>query len=523
MKLTILLLFITLMQVSASSFAQTITLSEKKASLQSVLKKIQRQSGYDLVYTVPSLANARPVTLQVKEASLKDVLDRCFADQPLEYRIEKQIIVVFTKEKEKVVTLQKAGPQADKILGKVTDSTGRPLPGATVKIQGTTTAVSTGTDGGFTIDVQKDDVLEISYLGFISRSLTINNTGEFLTIVLKESISTLNDVVVVGYGTQKKINLTGAVVSINKKQIESRGVANISNILAGQAPGLTVLQRGGPPGRDMGSWNIRGVGTLGNANPLLIVDGIQTTDVSQVNSNDIESVSILKDAASSSIYGINGANGVIIITTKRGVAGKLKVGYEFQGGYSDLGNVPDGVNSFELATLYNEAQTNDGVAASALKFSAGDLAKFKDGSSPSTHANTVWVDRVFNKSGKWFSHNLTLNGGTEDTRYNISLGYLDQDGLMDNTGYKRYNFRTNFDQKISDRITTGFNIAASVRDVKDPATVLGVGGENWYLHQAFQQWPNDPVKYDDGRYAFPTWSGLNTNPVAYISSANGYS
>jgi len=218
------------------------------------------------------------------------------------------------------------------------------------------------------------------------------------------------------------------------------------------------------------------VGTLGNANPLIVVDGIKTDNFTQIDPNDIESISILKDAASSAIYGIDAANGVILITTKRGVKGKVKVDYNGQYGGSSFVSLPEKVNSYDLANLYNQAQTNDGIPASGLKFTPADIQEFKDGSKPLTHANTDWIKAVFSQPGTWMSHNLSLSGGTDDTKYLVSFGYLNEDGIMQSTGYKRYTFRANFDQKISNKLSTGFNLAISQRDINDPATVLGVGG-----------------------------------------------
>lgn len=521
MRLTTVILIASLMQVSAASLAQRITLNQKKSTLEKIFRDIHKQTGYDFIYDKELLDQTKLISIVVKNEPLETVLKKCLENQSLDYLIEDKLIVI--REKLKSIKKDEGQIQKTDIKGKITDLIGKGIPSVNISIKGTSKGTSSDSNGNFSLSLAAgENEIIISAVGFESQTIAVNNQTNF-NIVLKESLSKLSEVVVVGYGTQKKSNLTGSVVTVDAKQIKDRGVANISNILAGQAPGVTVLQRGGPPGRDMGTINIRGIGTLGNANALLIVDGIQTTDLSQVNPNDIESVSVLKDAASSAIYGINAANGVIIVTTKRGIAGKLKVNYEMQGGFSDLGKVPQTVSSADLATMYNEAQTNDGIPTSGLKFTAQDIQKFRDGSSPLTHANTNWVDAVFPKSGNWLSHNLTFNGGNEDTKYNVSLGYLDQDGLMNNTGYQRYNFRTNFDQKISSWLSTGFNLALSLRNVNDPPTVSGVGGESWYLHQAFQQWPNDPVSYPDGRYAYPTWSSLNSNPVAYSSTINGYS
>lgn len=525
MKLTAILILTACLQVNAKGYSQKVTLSMRNAPLEKVFKEIQRQTNYNFLFTYELLEKADKVDVKLQNASLEEALHQCLQKTELGFSIVNKTIII--KEKMAVKTgnpvfEEIAAPM--KISGRVTDENGKPLEGVSVLIKGSSLGTNTDMNGQFNIDIPDNAsrILVFSFIGMVTQEINVSNRNS-INVRLKTAPSGLNEVTVIGYGTQKKINLTGSVVTLKESQIENRGVANVSNILAGQVPGITVLQRGGSPGRDAGSLNIQGVGTLGNANPLIVVDGIKTDNFTQIDPNDIESISVLKDAASCAIYGIDAANGVILITTKRGVKGKVKVDYSGQYGGSEFVSLPKKVNSYNLANLYNQAQTNDGTPASGLKFSPADIQQFKDGSKPSTHPNTDWINAVFSNPGTWMSHNLSLSGGTDDTKYLVSLGYLNQDGIMQSTGYKRYTFRVNFDQKISNKISSGFNMAIGQRDVVDPATVLGVGGETWYLHQAFQQWATDPVRTDSGTYAYPLWSGLNTNPVAYTSSANGYS
>jgi TonB-linked SusC/RagA family outer membrane protein len=526
MRLTTFFLLVLVLQAKANGYAQEkITLSLSNAPLEAVFQDIHEQSGYNFLYSNQVLENAKTISLKVKDASLSQVLKECLKGQPFTYHVvDKTVIIKYTgKTEQNQIVIPIVNPPIE-ISGEVTDEKGNPLQGVSVLIKGSSFGTNTDKYGEFTITIPDNSskVLVFSFVGMVTQEVNVFNRNN-LNIQLKNAPSGLNEVTVIGYGTQKKVNLTGSVVTLKASQIENRGVANISNILAGQAPGVTVLQRGGSPGRDAGSLNIQGVGTLGNANPLIVVDGIKTDNFTQIDPNDIKSISILKDAASCAIYGIDAANGVILITTKRGVKGKVKVDYNDQYGGSGFVSLPDKVNSYNLARLYNQAQTNDGTPASGLKFTSTDIQEFKDGSKPNTHANTDWIKAIFSRPGVWMSHNLSLSGGTDDTKYLVSLGYLNQDGIMQSTGYKRYTFRLNFDQKISNKVSSGFNLAIAQRDVTDPATVLGVGGETFYLHEAFQQWATDPIRTDSGTYAYPLWSGLNTNPVAYTSSANGYS
>jgi TonB-linked SusC/RagA family outer membrane protein len=526
MRMTTFFLLVLALQSRANGYAQEkITISVLNASLETVFHEIHEQSGYNFLYSDQVLANAKSISLKVRNGSLLQVLKECFKGEPFTYSlVDKTIIIKYTGKPERDEIANPVPKLPDEITGKVTDDKNNPLQGVSVLIKGSSFGTNTDKNGEFSISIPDNSskVLVFSFVGMVTQEVNVSNRNN-LNIQMRSAPSGLNEVTVIGYGTQKKLNLTGSVITLKAGQIENRGVANISNILAGQVPGITVLQRGGSPGRDAGSLNIQGVGTLGNANPLIVVDGIKTDDFTQIDPNDIESISVLKDAASCAIYGIDAANGVILVTTKRGEKGKVKVDYNGQYGGSAFVSLPKKVNSYDLANLYNQAQTNDGTPASGLKFTAEDIRKFKDGSNPNTHANTDWIKAVFSEPGTWNSHNLSLSGGTDDTKYLVSFGYLNQDGIMQSTGYKRYTFRVNFDQKISNRISSGVNLAISQRNVADPATVLGVGGETWYLHQAFQEWATDPVRTDSGTYAYPLWSGLNTNPVAYTSGANGYS
>jgi TonB-linked SusC/RagA family outer membrane protein len=509
-----------------------ITIKLKGESLEDAFKKIERATNFLFAYQTGQVVVFKNISLPKGTRTVSETLTIILEKTDLLFRQEGNNIIIYKKRKNNsadnpdIIPVQQTDYAAITLDGIITNAKGEALPGVSIIVQGSGMGTTTDSKGLFSLTLPDDPkiVLEISAVGYAPQTYTVKAaTGNInIHITLQETVTGLSDVVVVGYGQQKKINLTGSVVSLDAAQIKSRGAANISNILVGQAPGLTVLQPGGAPGRDAGTLNVHGIGTLGISSPLIVVDGIKTNSYTQIDPNDIESISVLKDAASSAIYGIDAANGVIIITTKRGEKGKLKVDYNFQYGGSGYIRLPEKVNSWELAAMYDSAQANDGTSSTAFKFSSADIQQFKDGSAPLTHANTDWIKAIFSKPGTWMSHNLALSGGTDDTKYNISFGYLDQGGIMESTGYKRYNFRTNFDQRISDRLSAGFNLAITQGNISDPPTVLGVGGETWYLHEAFQQWANDPIYTKNGDYAYPIWSGLNHNPVAYASSENGY-
>jgi len=361
-------------------------------------------------------------------------------------------------------------------------------------------------------NVSENTILQFFSMGFKSVEIPVKNRT-VINVSLEEDFNELDEVVAIGYTTQKKVNLTGSVAAINSDQLENRSAANVSSLLAGQVPGLTIIQSGGNPGRNAGSINIRGIGTLNNSNPLIIIDGIETGSITELNPEDIENVSVLKDASASAIYGIRAANGVILITTKRGNKnGKLQVKYSTQFGFTDFISFPRKLNSFELATLHNEANSNDG---SALLFSDDDLKKFKDGSSPLTHANTDYIKDLFSTSA-WRSHNLSLMGGSEKGSYRISTGYLDEEGLINNTGLKRYTFRSNLDRDINKNLKVGLNLSGTFNKFIEPAAGIG-----WVTHAAFREWANDVLQFPDGRWADPFWSNVQHNSKAYSSDEIG--
>ena len=402
------------------------------------------------------------------------------------------------------------------VQGTVLDVYGEALPFATVSVRGTTNGTITDVKGAFSLNnLNETDTIQASFVGYLPEFIVVGSQTN-ITFNLVENLETLDEVIVVGFGTQRKLNVTGSVVSISSEKLENRGVTNVSNMLAGNTPGLTVLQRGGSPGRNGGSIRIRGIGTLGEdakSDPLIIVDGIETGSLQYINPNDIENVSVLKDAAASAIYGVRAANGVIIVTTKRGESGKPAVSYGFQFGFSNPVNLPEKVNSAELAQLYSEAEGNEGLKTRT--FSPDDIDLFESGESLSTHANSNQLDKVFNQTGIRQVHNLSISGGAEKVRYNVSLGYTDEQGNMVNTDHQRYNFRSNLDIEPTDKLKFGLNLAGSQRNITEP--IVGVGG---IIHRAYREWATDPLQTQEGNWALPEYgqtSGVVHNGVGLLN------
>ncbi|MCF7568455.1 TonB-dependent receptor [Sabulilitoribacter arenilitoris] len=401
--------------------------------------------------------------------------------------------------------------QQHQVVGIVVDSNGQPLPGANILEKGTANGVQTDFDGKFSIAVtNKNATLVVSYLGFSTQEIVVNNQSN-ISVILVEDTALLDEVVVVGYGTQKKVNLTGAVSSVSIKDIENRPAPNVSTLLAGQVPGLAVIQQSGRPGASAGQLRIRGIGTLGDAsknNPLILVDGIEG-DMQDVDVNDIENVSVLKDA-SAAIYGVRAANGVILITTKNGRKGIPVVKYHGGVGTQEAFKVPNRVNSYNYAKLYNEARINDGQAP---LFTDDDLSKFRDGTSPQTHANIDHFKKLLESGSplKYF-HNVSVAGGNDKTTYNLSFGYLDEGSLIKTFGYNRKNYRVNINQKVSNKLDVGLKLAGSFG-----TTTGNIQSVGQIITESYREFPGEVDQFENGLWKNMGEFGVGRrNMLAYL-------
>lgn len=366
-----------------------------------------------------------------------------------------------------------ASPQQAKIkvTGIVEDALG-PIVGANVVEKGTTNGTITDMNGNFNLEVSPDAVLVVTYIGYTEQQIPVGNQTSF-TIKLKEDSQTLDEVVVVGYGTQKKVNLTGSVSSVNfEEQALSRPITNVSNALAGLSAGVQVMQSSGNPGSDGSTIRIRGVGTLNNADPLVLIDGMEGS-MDLVNPQDIESISVLKDAASSSIYGSRAANGVILITTKKGKAGKLSVSYSGRISYAQPTNLIDQVSNYaDYMTWMNESFENIGqpkhFAQSTIDLwreKSLDPNGLNENGVPNyiAYPNTDWQKVLF-EHGIINDHNVSVSGGTDKLRVLMSAGYLSNPGLVKNTGIQKYSLRANIEADITKWLTVGTRTFATQED-----------------------------------------------------------
>ncbi|MDO5981388.1 SusC/RagA family TonB-linked outer membrane protein [Flavivirga spongiicola] len=483
---------------------------DKTLTVDEVFKLIMNQTDYKFFYEKGIFKDFPKVKLKKGVVKTNELLKRSLSQGNLDIILTVNNAILI-KEKSKTLDATLANQQTHKVSGLINDKSGQPLPGANILEKGTTNGTQSDFDGKFSLDViDGDAVLVISYLGFETQEVSVNNQAS-ITVALNEDQATLDEVVVVGYGTQKKVNITGAVSSVSIKDIENRPAPNVSTLLAGQVPGLSVIQQSGRPGQSAGTFRIRGIGTLGDAsknNPLILVDGI-VGDLQDIDVNDIENISVLKDA-SAAIYGVRAANGVVLITTKKGRTGVPVVKYHGGVGTQQAFKIPNRVNSYDYARLYNEARINDG--GSPL-FSDDDLAKFRDGTSPQTHVNIDHFKKLL-KSGdpiKTF-HNISVSGGSENTKYNLSFGFLDEGSLIKTYGYNRKNYRVNIDQKINDKLDVGIKLAGSFG--KTFGNIQSVGQ---IITESYREFPGEVDQFDNGLWKNMQEFGVGQrNMLAYL-------
>ncbi|MBG6234163.1 TonB-linked SusC/RagA family outer membrane protein [Pedobacter sp. CAN_A7] len=416
-----------------------------------------------------------------------------------------------------VITSAAYAQQAAVIKGKITDSNSEPLPGATIRIKNTSTGTSTDGNGNFQINVDNANaILQISAVGFTTQEISIAGKTS-INVSLTDDNRNLNEVLVVGYGTQKKETVTGSISQVKGADLVKSPQPNLSNALAGRFSGVVINNRGGEPGYDGSNITIRGLATTGSTAVLVVVDGVpgQIGGLERLDPNDIESVSVLKDA-SAAIYGNRAANGVILVTTKKGKTGKPSISYSFNQGFSSPTRLPDLADAATYAQIMNEinfdANPDGGLNQS---YTEAQIQQFRDGSDPLLYPNTDWAETVLKKVTSQSQHSLSVNGGTDDVKYYMSLGMINQDGLYKNgvAGYKQYNFRTNLEANVSKRLKVGLSISGREENRDFPIT-----GAGDIFRSIYRSKPIVSAFYPNG---LPTTGIENTNPAVLVTDIGG--
>ena len=399
-----------------------------------------------------------------------------------------------------------AQQQSRLISGIVKDESGEPMIGASVLDVSTKQGTIADIDGKFTLEVTSSSKLQISFVGYKDQIISGKDLKKDMIIVLKSNTEMIDELVVVGYGTQKKVNLTGAVASVSTSDIQGKPVTNIVEALQGTTSGLVIQQSNSAPGARP-SINIRGLNTMNNNDPMVLIDGI-IGDIQNVNPSDIENISVLKDASSTAIYGSRASNGVILITTKKGSAQKNEVTYEMQYGWQSPTCLPKVVDSWVYAEMRNEALVNSGQPAA---FTPEQIAYYRNGG-----PNCKWIEELYKKNSPQQSHNLSFSGGNDKTTFLVSLGYMDQNSMFKGPDYgqQRYNGRLNLSHKVSERFNFSTTVAYARNEVKDHAYWT-----EWIIEQATRMPSIYPIKDENGAYTYP--SGSNSNALARLEQG-GY-
>ncbi len=442
---------------------QTINLPAGKLTIQKIFQEIEKQTDMSVDYNQTRLDISKEISFQSRRQNLVPLLDETLKASGFVYTIDRGHIII----KEGTPPVATTDIRQRDITGIITDELGEPIIGANVVEKGTTNGVITDIDGNFALTVGEQSILQISYIGYNSVDIPVKGRSSF-TIKLSEDAQSLDEVVIVGYGVQKKINLTGSVSTINfDKDLENRPITNASQALSGRVPGLWVSQNSGKPGDDEAQMRVRGWGTLNSSSPHIVVDGVQVQgDMSQINPNDIESITVLKDAASAAIYGSKAANGVILITTKTGSQNEqTQINFNTYAGVQTLGRRYDLVtNSAESMGLINQALMNEG---SNPLFPEDMVNAFRTGTDKYKYPNTDWFDEVY-ENALIHEHNLSIRGGTQKTAAYLSFNYLGQDGMIPNTSSNRYSIRANVSSEIKNWLKIGGRFSYMRRVTKEP-------------------------------------------------------
>lgn len=500
MKIQLVLLLISL-QVSAHDFAQKVTLNEKNVSIAAILEKITNETGVYFWYDNSIISN-KNVSVYCKNLPLEKALDEICIDQSFIYEKINNNIYTF-KKKEIVVTKNTPAvtenlpplPPPVHIKGRVTDEKGQPLIKASIIVKGTRYGTTTNENGEFSLDVSNTVThLIISYIGYENVEVNINGRTEF-NIILKSTTEQQQEVVVVGYGTQRKYDVTGSISTISTNSIKDIPVGSVDQIMQGKASGVAVTQNTGAPGAGV-SVIIRGQASFGTSTPLYVIDGIPTDDgINEISPNDIESISVLKDASSASIYGARAANGVVLITTKKGLSGKPRLSLNFYTGWQSPAHLIKMANSKEYLNAYNTAAANDSIEGSISNRALLPLEMLD------TLPDVNWQKAIL-KTAPVSSINIGIVGGNENTKYALSGTYYTQDGMIINSGFQKGNLHTSLTSTLSRFFKVGTNLNLSYsqnRQVGSSGDGYGSGNPGAsVVRYALFRTPATPVVFPDG-------------------------
>ncbi|MDP9080770.1 MAG: TonB-dependent receptor [Bacteroidota bacterium] len=477
-------------------------------SLKDILKDIESKSKIRFTYNESMIQQYSHLSVNEKDKTALAVLKSVLDQTNLDYIEKKNKIIIVEKQKTEAANKEAVGEDVAKIIvkGKVTDDKGLPLPGVSISIKGTKTGTVSGTNGEFSVSTaDTTGTLVFSFISFETQQITFHGNST-INVTLVPSANSLSEVVVVGYGTQQRATVTGAIATVSAKEINTATNGNVVNLLAGKLPGLRVTQRTSEPGDYATDFDIRGFGA-----PLIVVDGIPRSNFNRLDPNEIESISVLKDA-SAAIYGVKGGNGVVLITTKRGAKGKTEFNYSSTFGYTQIAHSPEILNSYQFATLTDEAAIN---AGNTPPYSKDVLAQYQNGTLPSTD----WFNLVVRKRAPEVQHSISASGSTDKVQYFLSMGYFDEDGIYKSgdINANRYNFRSN----ITANLTRDLQAEVLINGIKD--TKNAPGESTGSIFQALWSEPPNITPYANNNPAYLNNMPDATNPLSITNaSLSGY-
>lgn len=513
MKITLTLVFVSIFSMFAGNIHSQnarITFTKNNATLESVLNEIENQTDYLFIIN-SNIDTHQKVSVRADDTPVSKVLDELFHDTEIHYTMEGSHIVLSNKPQPAILQ------QTRKITGRILDENGEPLIGVSVMLKGTSNGTITNIDGDYTLsgDITDKSVLEVTYIGMKKQEITVGNRTR-INITMTSDNEMLDEVIVVGYGTQRKGNLTGSVSAIKSEKLTIAPIGNVTNALAGQLPGLIVKQTSGIPGSDGSTLRIRGFDA-----PLVIVDGIEG-DFNNIDASQIESISILKDGAAS-IYGARAGNGVILVTTKRGIDSKpvisLNTSFTLQG----QTNVIKPGSSGQRAEWLREEHINKGLPMEQVPYTEEQIQKYYNGTDPN-YLNSDWYDAVIRDWAPQQNHNLSIRGGSNKIKYYGYIGYNDQETIVKTGGgsYKRYNVQSNIDAKITDRLSFTLDMLLTKENQFFPTVGSGFGHSNFWSI-IYDSDPRYPIYLPDRSKL--SYGGLSYGNALFASNTNlgGYS
>ena len=535
-------LALTFLQVSAKSYSQNLTLRENNISLVKVFEEIKKETGLNFFYSDEVLNSTKNVTVNFKKRPIEDVLDICLKAQGLSYTISDKTI--FIKRKPAVSSINAAQENivttTIEAKGKISDENGQPLIGVTILVKGTNIGAKTDANGNFSINAAPNSTLVISYVGFETVEVKFNNQVN-ISIQLKPSVAISEQVIVVGYGTQKKQNLTGAISTMSADKFKNKAAISYGEALVGQMSGVQVQQINGAPGGEGLAVRVRGTGSISaGMSPLYVIDGypMEGSGFSLVNPSDIESIQVLKDASSTAIYGSRGSNGVIIVTTKKGSLKAPIVSYNTFLGVQEVAKKLDMMNTKEYLEFFKDGHnqawldrapmagdpvhTISDNTAMRTKYTNSSFYIIPDNfNDPNNFVNIDWQDQLFRKAMTQ-RHELSVMGGADKTRYSISGGYTNQDGIEIKSDYKRYNIRSNLTSNITKKLEVGLNVSGYYSDNNSLDN-----GKDSPLSYAIYLPPIYPIKNADGTYGSQVrnqeiWAGDVSNPLGIAENVTNF-